>query len=170
MQKDKLDYQDVIVFFTKKTDILVKGLKEPMLFSKAIWLSGEVKYFGLTLDKGLTWKHQLDKAINKAFWRCRGTLWKTWGLTPKVVRVYWIYTVVVRPIITYAATIWWPRVKLKRSQAELSKLQRTAYLEITHCSNENSSNRCNGNPTWTPYTAFDDGSRGQVRKLQSMLQ
>jgi hypothetical protein len=45
--------------------------------------------------------------------------------------VYWIYTTVVRPIVTYAAIIWWPRVKLKRSQAELSKLQMMACLRIT---------------------------------------
>jgi hypothetical protein len=45
--------------------------------------------------------------------------------------VYWIYTAVVRPIITYAATIWWPRVKFKTSQAELRKLQRMACLGIT---------------------------------------
>jgi hypothetical protein len=40
-------------------------------------------------------------------------------------------TAVVRPIITYAATIWWPRVKLKTSQVDLSKLQSKAYLGIT---------------------------------------
>jgi hypothetical protein len=44
--------------------------------------------------------------------------------------VYWIYAV-VRPIITYAAAIWWPRVKFKTSQAELGKLQRMACLGIT---------------------------------------
>jgi hypothetical protein len=38
---------------------------------------------------------------------------------------------VVRPIVTYAATVWWPRVKYKTSQAELSKLQRVACLGIT---------------------------------------
>jgi hypothetical protein len=37
--------------------------------------------------------------------------------------------VVVRPVVTYAANIWWPRVKI--SQAELSKLQRMAYLGTT---------------------------------------
>jgi hypothetical protein len=44
--------------------------------------------------------------------------------------VYWIHAV-VRPIITYAATIWWPRDKLKKSQAELGKLQRMISLGIT---------------------------------------
>jgi hypothetical protein len=38
---------------------------------------------------------------------------------------------VVRPIIINAAIIWWPRVKLKTSQAELRKLQRMACLGIT---------------------------------------
>jgi hypothetical protein len=64
---------------------------------------------GLTLDKGLTWKKQLGKAINeayKAFWTCRGTFGKTWGLTPRVV--YWIYTAVVSafygPPLTYIHT------------------------------------------------------------------
>jgi hypothetical protein len=88
-----------------------------------IQLSSEVKYLGLTLDKGLAWKKQLDKVINKvykAFWTSRGTFEKSWGLKLKVI--YWIYSEVVRPIVTYTATVWWPRVKLKTSQAELSKL------------------------------------------------
>jgi hypothetical protein len=38
---------------------------------------------------------------------------------------------VVRPIVIYAATVWWPRVKFRTSKAELSKLQRMASLGIT---------------------------------------
>jgi hypothetical protein len=56
-------------------------------------------------------------------------IWKTWGLKPKVL--YKTYTAVVRPIVTYADTIWWPRVKLKTSQAELSKMLWVACLGIT---------------------------------------
>jgi hypothetical protein len=62
------------------------GLKEPILFNETIQLSSEAKYLGIILDKGLTWKKQLDTAINKAykaFWTCRGTFGKTWGLRPK---------------------------------------------------------------------------------------
>jgi hypothetical protein len=70
----------------------------------------------------------IDKAY-KVFWTRRSTFRKTWALKPKVV--YWIYTAVVRPIITYAATIWLPRVKLNTSQAEFTKLQRMACLGIT---------------------------------------
>jgi hypothetical protein len=46
----------------------IRGLTEPTLFGIEIQLSSEVKYLGLTLDKGLTWKSQLDKVTNKAYW------------------------------------------------------------------------------------------------------
>jgi hypothetical protein len=79
----------------------------------------------------VAWKKQLDKFMSKAymdFWTCRGTFGKTWGLEQYVI--YWTYTAVVRPIFTYTATIGWPRVKLKTSQAEICKLQRMSYLGI----------------------------------------
>jgi hypothetical protein len=60
--------------FTRKRNI--KGLKEPILFSKMIQLSTEVKYLGITLDMGLTWKKQLDKVINKASQR---HIWENLG-------------------------------------------------------------------------------------------
>jgi hypothetical protein len=72
----------VIITFTRKRNI--KGLKEPILFRKMIQLSSEVKYLGLT------WKKQMDTVINKtykAFWTCRGTFGKTWGLKPKVIHI-----------------------------------------------------------------------------------
>jgi hypothetical protein len=54
----------IILFNTKRN---TEGLKEPNLFTKTIQLSSEVKYLGVTLDKGFTWKKQLDKVINKAY-------------------------------------------------------------------------------------------------------
>jgi hypothetical protein len=54
---------------------------------------------------------------------------KTLGLKSKVI--YWLYTVVVRPIVIYVTTVWWPKVKFKISKAELSKLQRMVCLVIT---------------------------------------
>jgi hypothetical protein len=45
--------------------------------------------------------------------------------------IYGMYTAVVRLMVTYAATIWWPRVRLETSEAELSKLQKMVCLGIT---------------------------------------
>jgi hypothetical protein len=108
--------------FTKKRAL--KGLKDT-----CPWKS---KYLGLMLDSGLTWGVQLDNVTNRAyraFWTRKGTFGKTWGLKPRVVHV--LYTVVVRPIITCAATVWWPRMKYQTGQLKLSKLQRLACLGIT---------------------------------------
>jgi hypothetical protein len=101
------------------------------LFGKTI-VSTVINYLGLMLDKGLTWGVQLDKVTKRtyrAFWTCKGTFRKTWGLIPRVVP--WLYTMVLRPTITYAATVWWPRMKYKTSRAKLSKPQRLACLGIT---------------------------------------
>jgi hypothetical protein len=51
----------VIIPVTRKRNI--KGLKEPILFSKTIQLSSEVKYLGLTLEKGLRWSKQDRKSV-----------------------------------------------------------------------------------------------------------
>lgn len=71
----------VIVPFLRKRDF--RGLKEPSLSGHTLQLTTEGKNLGLILDKGLTWKAQLKNVINKAqqaFWTCKGTSGKTWGL------------------------------------------------------------------------------------------
>jgi hypothetical protein len=55
----------MIISFTRKGNI--KGLKKPTLFNKTLQLPSEVKYLGLMLGKGLTWKRQLDRVTNKAY-------------------------------------------------------------------------------------------------------
>jgi hypothetical protein len=120
----------VIIPFSRKRGI--KGLKEPTLFNKTIQLSSEIMYLRLMLHKGLTRKKQLGRVISeiyRAFLTCKGMFGRICGLRPQVI--HWIHTVVVRPIVTYAATVWWNRIKLRISRAELSKLQRMACWGIT---------------------------------------
>jgi hypothetical protein len=76
----------VIVPFTRRRKI--KNHRELTLFNKTIQFSDDVKSLGLVLNKGLTWKGQLAKVINKAskaFWTCRSMFGKTWGLRPHVM-------------------------------------------------------------------------------------
>jgi len=75
----------VIVPFTRKRDL--RGLKEPTVSGHALQLPAEVKYLGPILDKGLTWKAQLENVINKAyraFWTCKGIFGKTLDLKSRV--------------------------------------------------------------------------------------
>jgi hypothetical protein len=55
----------VVIPFTRKRNL--KGLKKPTLFNKMIQLTSEIKYLGITLDKGLTWKKHLNNIINRAY-------------------------------------------------------------------------------------------------------
>jgi hypothetical protein len=76
----------VVIPFTRTRSL--KRLEEPSLFNKMIQITSKIKYFGITLAKGLIWKKQIDIAINKAyraFWTCRSMPGKTWQLKPRVV-------------------------------------------------------------------------------------
>jgi len=54
---------------------------------------------------------------------------KTWGTSPKVI--HWLYTAVIRPMLCYAAVIWWTRTQLCTVSKQLEHLQRLACLYIT---------------------------------------
>jgi ribonuclease HI len=54
---------------------------------------------------------------------------KTWGLKPRMV--HWLYTTVVRPIITYGCLVWWPKVEQAQAKLKLNSVQRLACICIT---------------------------------------
>jgi hypothetical protein len=55
----------VIVPFTQQRDL--RDLKEPTLSRHTLQLTTDVKYLGLFLEKGLTWKAQLKNVILQHF-------------------------------------------------------------------------------------------------------
>ena len=64
----------------------LRRLKEPTLSGYTLQLTTKVKYLGLTPGKGLTWKTQPKNLMtDRAFWTCKGTSGKTWGLKIRVV-------------------------------------------------------------------------------------
>ena len=74
-------------------------------------------YSGRRTDVESTAENVMNKAY-RAFWTCKGTFGKTWGLKPRVV--HWIYTMVIRPALTCGSTVWWPWVRYNVSRTELS--------------------------------------------------
>jgi hypothetical protein len=95
----------LMVLFTRRRDF--RGLKEPTLPGHTLQLSNKVRYLGLNLDKGLIWKAQLTNVmnnVNRAFWTCKDTFGKTWVVKAVVVR--WIYTLVIRAMLTYVSMVW----------------------------------------------------------------
>ncbi|KAJ8711943.1 hypothetical protein PYW08_008897 [Mythimna loreyi] len=119
-----------LVLFTKKRKLA--ALQLPIFFGTTLSLSTEVKYLGVYLDKKLNWAKHTEYITKKAsisMWQCKRMLGRNWGIAPKVT--HWLYTTVIRPIITYGSLVWWPRTELSTAQKELEKLQRLACVAIT---------------------------------------
>ena len=119
----------VLVPFTKRYRL---DLGQISLQGIVIEYSNEVKYLGITLDRRLNWNAQLNNTLNKAtrvFWACRKLFGRTWGLSPKMI--FWLYNTIVKPAVTYAALVWWPKTQQDSAIAKCNKLQRLACLSIT---------------------------------------
>ncbi len=126
VQPEKLE----LVLFTKRRNLI--GFQAPSMYGEQLMLSHKVKYLGVYLDTKLTWKDHMDTKCKRAcaaFCQARRAVGRTWGLSPKVVR--WLYIAVIRPMLTFAAVVWWPRTELGIAQMQLGRVQRLACLCIT---------------------------------------
>lgn len=120
----------IIVPFTRRRKIQLT--REIHLSGEIVNQANEVKYLGVTLDSKLLWKKHLEAIINKAtkaIMVCRNLAGKNWGCTPKILR--WMYIMMVKPIITYGAAVWYGIAEQSTTRRALDKLQRLASVCIT---------------------------------------
>ena len=90
------------------------------------------KYLGVILDSRLTFKAHLEHKLvqaNNTLWTCKSFVGKRWGLSPKMM--HWMYTAIVRPMITYAGFIWFKEAEKISFRLKLNKLQRLACILIS---------------------------------------
>ena len=90
------------------------------------------KFLGLTLDSKLNWNEHIDylcKKSKRILMQCRRAVGPTWGFKPATMR--WIYNVMVKPVLSYGATIWINGTKTKHNQTLLNGVQRLANVIIT---------------------------------------
>jgi hypothetical protein len=87
---------------------------------------GNGRNFGFKVKLEYTYR---PTATNVALWQCLRAIGKTLGLQPKVV--YWIYISVVRPILTYAAVLWWKKTTQSSVVQKINRLQRLAGMCVT---------------------------------------
>lgn len=82
------------------------------------------------MDQKLTWNPHLGQVLNEAalFTRSK-VVGKKWGLKSKMTN--WAYKAVIRPMVSYAALVWRPKVESKRAQAQLMRLHGFAGLMLT---------------------------------------
>ena len=95
-------------------------------------LSKEARLLGVTLDSKLTWKPQIIPITRKAtteLLQCRQTVDKTWGIKPSMMK--WIYTAMIRPIMSCACVSCAGGLNKKYRVRKLTKVQRLACLMIS---------------------------------------
>lgn len=120
----------VVVVFTKK--VKWNMIRPLTLKNKILPLSKTVKYLGIILDSRLSWLPEIKNKVAKAkaiMIQCKRVVGKTWGATPKIM--LWIYRSIVRPILSYAVSVWSPGLQTVTGRKELTKVQRLALLCIT---------------------------------------
>lgn len=119
-----------LMLFTTKTK--VPDFILPRLDGQTLQLSPSARYLGVILDTKLNWRLNVEyraKRACMAFYACRRTFGRRWGLQPKMV--LWMYTAVVRPIMTHGALVWWPALTKGYNQTKLGRIQRTAGIGVT---------------------------------------
>ena len=125
-------------FSSKKTEIvLFTNKRKPdfgtlRLNGRQLEISKEVTLLDVTLVSKLTWKPHITQIARKAtaaLLQCIQIVGRTWGLNPTSMR--WIYTAMIRPVITYACTSWVGGVNKKYLEKKLSSVQRLACLMIS---------------------------------------
>jgi Reverse transcriptase (RNA-dependent DNA polymerase) len=119
----------VVIPFTRR---LKHNLKEPRMGDVTIKFSEDIKYLGITLDSKLLWNSHMKKTKEKAIMAlmaCRRVVGQRWGLKPAMMR--WIYLMVVRPMVSYASSVWWRKSGEATTGAMLQKIQRLACLLTT---------------------------------------
>ncbi|WP_333765325.1 hypothetical protein, partial [Streptomyces sp. IBSBF 2390] len=90
------------------------------------------KFLAIILDEKLNWNANIEERRKKAYnalYGCKQCIGKKWGLKPKMV--HWIYTMVVRPILTYGSIVWWKSTDKDYVCKRLQTLQRAACVAIT---------------------------------------
>ena len=115
-----------LMLFTNKT---VKNKGTVKMQGVEIEWVNTFKYLGVTLDTRLNWTKQVSNAAKKAvitYAQTRRMMGNRWGLTPQVCR--WTYISIVRPIMTYACSVWAGAMEVKSQVKKLERVQRKALI------------------------------------------
>lgn len=119
-----------LVLFT--TEHKLPSFKMPVLAGESLKLSDHARYLGVILDRKMNWSRNVDERIkkaNNALYICKKCIGTNWGFTPRIC--YWIYTAIVRPILTYGCLVWWKATDKRYIKNKLMAVQRLACILIS---------------------------------------
>uniref|UniRef100_A0A1I8H753 Protein kinase domain-containing protein n=1 Tax=Macrostomum lignano TaxID=282301 RepID=A0A1I8H753_9PLAT len=109
----------VAIMFTSRRNWRIEPLS---LYGKPVAMEKQTRCLGVTLDHRLSWTPHVQTKAHKALAtlaQIRRAFGATWGLTPR--RLWWIYTAIVRPAISFAGFIWNSAIEMKGKQFAFRK-------------------------------------------------
>jgi ribonuclease HI len=115
---------------TNKRKIKVKPLT---MGGVPLEMTDNIKYLGLTIDKKLLWTKHIQEKVKKGkklLNSVKAIIGQKWGLDPK--KLFWVYTAMVRPVISYGGIVWAHALDEKGKRERLERLQRMILLAMTH--------------------------------------
>jgi ribonuclease HI len=128
-----------LTFSQAKTEVVVFTRKrgwnprrQLRMSGQGVGFSKEAKYLGVTLDSKLLYTAHVRDRVKKAVNVCAQAnrlIGKTWGLSPGKAR--WIYTTMVRPILSYGCLVWIRATLVQTNVNILRKVQRLACVMMT---------------------------------------
>uniref|UniRef100_A0A1I8GMR1 ABC transporter domain-containing protein n=1 Tax=Macrostomum lignano TaxID=282301 RepID=A0A1I8GMR1_9PLAT len=111
----------VAIMFTSRLRWNIRPLQ---LYGRDIAFAHQTRCLGVILDHRLNWSFHVKAKAKRAsaiLAQLRRALGTSWGLSPK--RLWWIYTSVVRPAITYASVVWVSATQVKSHADLLNTIQ-----------------------------------------------
>ena len=119
------------VIFTRKRKI--DAIPQLKVAGTDIPYSTSAKYLGITLDSELNFKLHLNEKTKKAkqlLCKYRKSVGRLWGPSPIIQR--WVYTGIVRPMMTYGALVWGQHAGRKSLILPFRRIQALAVHSMTH--------------------------------------
>ena len=114
-----------IVIFTNRQKLETDA--QLTFYGLTIKIKGHAKYLGIVIDSELSWKGHINavtKKTNCIVMQCKRIIGATWGTNPHQSK--WVYTAIVRPIISYECVVWVNALATKKNVGKLNKVQNLA--------------------------------------------
>ena len=132
---EKWARENSLSFSASKTKVMLftnkRKFKKPKLFMdhKEIEWVDNFKYLGVTLDTKLLYTNHVETISKRAMMtlaQCRRQIGRNWGLKPHICK--WVYTSLIRPIISYSSLTWINSTTKSTHMKKLARVQRQGCL------------------------------------------
>ncbi len=132
--------QNGLKFSASKTQVILftrnRKYKMPpkiIMGRKKLDFDDQVKYLGVTLDSKLSWSpHIRNKVIacKRLLFATKQAVGQLWGPSPRHMK--WIYTGMIRPVLTYGSLVWAHAAQTKTFETKFRQLQRLSLMSMGH--------------------------------------